>query len=88
MNADGEIEIDLPPVFVEKEVTLETFEVGIQTDEIELKYLLQDSIDQRMAEVKNKNQAEKKERKQNGFLSYSEDSTVVEENESSEVDSS
>jgi hypothetical protein len=39
-NADGDIEIDLDPVVVEKEVTIETFEVGIQTDQIEVKYLM------------------------------------------------
>jgi hypothetical protein len=39
-NADGDVEIDLDPVMVEKEVVIETFEVGIQTDEIEVKYLM------------------------------------------------
>ena len=39
-NADGDIEIDLDPVVVEKEVMIETFEVGIQTDQIEVKYLM------------------------------------------------
>jgi hypothetical protein len=35
-NAYGDVEIDLAPVMVVKEVTIETFEVGIQTDEFEV----------------------------------------------------
>ncbi len=86
INAYGEIEIDLPPVMVEKEVLIETFEVGIQTENMEIKYLLQESLDDSLADQKRRNRdEEKKQRKQKGISSYSEDSTVIEENE---IDSS
>ena len=82
MNAYGEIEIDLPPLLVEREVVFQTFEVGIQTENMEIKYLLQESLDQNLADQKRRNREEvKKQRKQKGISSYSEDSTVIEENE-------
>ncbi len=51
-NADGDVEIDLDPVMVEKEVIIETFEVGIQTDQFEVKYLMEDLIENNIEEKK------------------------------------
>ncbi len=51
-NADGDIEIDLDPVVVEKELMIETFEVGIQTDQIEVKYLMDELIEENIEEQK------------------------------------
>ncbi len=50
-NGDGDVEIDLAPVMVEKEVTIETFEVGIQSDQIEVKHLME-VIKQKIEEKK------------------------------------
>ena len=50
MNADGDIEIDLPPIVVEKEVIVDTFDVGIQTEDVEMIYVLQKHIDQNIQE--------------------------------------
>lgn len=68
MNADGEIEIDMPPVLVEKEVVIETCEVGIQTENMEVKYLLQESLEESLEDQKRRNrEQEKKQRKNKGF---------------------
>ncbi len=53
-NADGDVEIDLDPVMVEKEVIIETVEVGIQSDEIDVEYLM-NVIKRKIEENKEKN---------------------------------